>query len=253
MAGTENLEERVDGVERIDIGLRTEGVGSTEPPKSEGAGSAGAERRRAAKGRRSRPRAEGAGSAGAGAEKSGVGSTEQTKSGSGYEILGLDDLDRLRSTDGTLLLRPLRRRVGFRPFGINAWEAEQAGDQLIEPHREESGTEELYVVGARRGALHARRGDVRRTNGHARPRGPRKISLGDGRRARNDRARMRCRSRQGVHAFGLGGLLRRVRAAAGRRDRTGARDDARSTRSGARCVAGPVQRRVLRSARGRGR
>jgi tetratricopeptide (TPR) repeat protein len=64
----------------------------------------------------------------------------------GYEILALDDLDRLRSTDGTLLLRPLRRRLGFRPFGINAWEAERAGDQLIEPHREESGTEELYVV-----------------------------------------------------------------------------------------------------------
>ena len=75
---------------------------------------------------------------------SGVRSKEQTNSG--YEILGLDDLDRLRSTDGTLLLRPLRRRLGFQPFGINAWEAEQAGDQLIEPHREESGTEELYVV-----------------------------------------------------------------------------------------------------------
>jgi tetratricopeptide (TPR) repeat protein len=65
---------------------------------------------------------------------------------SGYEIIGLDDLDRLRSTDGTLLLRPLRRRLDFRPFGLNAWEAEQAGDQLIEPHREESGTEELYIV-----------------------------------------------------------------------------------------------------------
>jgi quercetin dioxygenase-like cupin family protein len=64
----------------------------------------------------------------------------------GYEILGLDDLDRLRSTDGTLLLRPLRRRVGFEPFGLNAWEGEVAGDQVIEPHRETSGTEELYVV-----------------------------------------------------------------------------------------------------------
>jgi quercetin dioxygenase-like cupin family protein len=64
----------------------------------------------------------------------------------GYEILGLDDLDRLRSTDGTLVLRPLRRRVGFEPFGLNAWEGEAAGDQVIEPHREASGTEELYVV-----------------------------------------------------------------------------------------------------------
>jgi hypothetical protein len=64
----------------------------------------------------------------------------------GYEILGLDDLDRLRSTDGTLLLRPVRRRLGFRPFGLNAWEGEEAGDRVIEPHREKNGTDELYVV-----------------------------------------------------------------------------------------------------------
>ena len=65
---------------------------------------------------------------------------------SGYEILRLDDLDRLRSTDGTLLLRPVRRQLGFQPFGLNAWEGEEAGDQVIEPHREQNGTEELYVV-----------------------------------------------------------------------------------------------------------
>jgi quercetin dioxygenase-like cupin family protein len=64
----------------------------------------------------------------------------------GYQILSLDDLDRHRSTDGTLLLRPLRRRIGVRPFGVNAWEAEQAGDLVIEPHREQNGDEELYVV-----------------------------------------------------------------------------------------------------------
>ena len=64
----------------------------------------------------------------------------------GYEILSLDDLERLESTDGTLLLRPLRRRVGFEPFGVNAWEGERPGDQVIEPHREEGGAEELYVV-----------------------------------------------------------------------------------------------------------
>jgi tetratricopeptide (TPR) repeat protein len=64
----------------------------------------------------------------------------------GYEILGLDDLDRLLSADGARYLRPLRRRLGFQPFGLNAWEAERAGDQVIEPHREESGTEELYLV-----------------------------------------------------------------------------------------------------------
>jgi tetratricopeptide (TPR) repeat protein len=65
---------------------------------------------------------------------------------SGYEILGLDDLERLRSTDGRLIMRPLRRCLGFRPFGLNAWEGEQTGDQVIEPHREDGGHEELYVV-----------------------------------------------------------------------------------------------------------
>jgi quercetin dioxygenase-like cupin family protein len=66
--------------------------------------------------------------------------------GDGYEILSLDELERLESTDGTLLLRPLRRRVGFEPFGVNAWEGERPGDQVIEPHREAGGAEELYVV-----------------------------------------------------------------------------------------------------------
>ncbi len=64
----------------------------------------------------------------------------------GYQIVSLDELDRVRSTDGKLLLRPLRRRIGFRPFGVNAWEGEQAGDLVIEPHREADGHEELYVV-----------------------------------------------------------------------------------------------------------
>ena len=109
--------------------------------------------------------------------------------GDGYEILGLDDLERLRSTDGTLLLRPLRRRLGFQPFGLNAWEGELAGDQVIEPHREESGTEELYVVVRGTARVHARRGDVRRFDGHARARAARHVPLGDGRRGRDDRAR----------------------------------------------------------------
>jgi len=65
----------------------------------------------------------------------------------GYEILSLDELDRLRSTDGRMVMLPLRRRLGFRPFGLNAWEGTQAGDQVIERHRElQNGHEELYVV-----------------------------------------------------------------------------------------------------------
>jgi hypothetical protein len=64
----------------------------------------------------------------------------------GYRVLSLDDLERLKSTDGTLTLLPLRRTVGFRPFGVNAWLGEHAGDHVIERHRERDGDEELYVV-----------------------------------------------------------------------------------------------------------
>jgi quercetin dioxygenase-like cupin family protein len=64
----------------------------------------------------------------------------------GYEVLSIDDLDRFSTPNGSQILRPLRRRLGFRPFGINVWVGEQAGDHVIEPHRESDGTEELYVV-----------------------------------------------------------------------------------------------------------
>jgi hypothetical protein len=64
----------------------------------------------------------------------------------GYEVLSIDDLDRYTTTAGTQVLRPLRRRLGFRPFGLNVWVGERAGDHVIEPHREPRGPEELYVV-----------------------------------------------------------------------------------------------------------
>ena len=64
----------------------------------------------------------------------------------GYRVLALDDLERLTSTDGTLTLLPLRRTLGFQPFGVNAWLGAEPGDHVIERHREQGGDEELYVV-----------------------------------------------------------------------------------------------------------
>jgi quercetin dioxygenase-like cupin family protein len=72
----------------------------------------------------------------------GAGSTEPA----GYEILSLDDLDRVPYRGSGEVLRPLRRRLGFRAFGVNAWSAEATGDKLIPPHEEDSEQEELYVV-----------------------------------------------------------------------------------------------------------
>jgi hypothetical protein len=65
----------------------------------------------------------------------------------GYEILSIDDLDRYAppSEDGPVLM-PLRRRVGFRPFGVNCWTASKVGGHVIERHYERDGDEELYVV-----------------------------------------------------------------------------------------------------------
>ena len=66
---------------------------------------------------------------------------------SGYQVLALDDLDRLRSTDGRMVMLPLRRRLGFQAFGVNAWEGTRAGDQVVDGHREtQNRHEELYVV-----------------------------------------------------------------------------------------------------------
>lgn len=47
---------------------------------------------------------------------------------------------------GTLQWVPLRRRLGIRAFGTNAYRAAEAGDTVIEEHLESPGQEELYVV-----------------------------------------------------------------------------------------------------------
>ena len=62
---------------------------------------------------------------------------------SGYTILSLDELEPVPHRDSNLLA--VRDALGFRAAGINAWRAD-AGGQLIPPHEEVSGNEELYVV-----------------------------------------------------------------------------------------------------------
>ena len=64
----------------------------------------------------------------------------------GYEILSLDDLDRVPYRGSGEVLRPLRNRLGFQAFGVNVWSADAAGDKLIPPHEEDSEQEELYAV-----------------------------------------------------------------------------------------------------------
>jgi mannose-6-phosphate isomerase-like protein (cupin superfamily) len=67
-----------------------------------------------------------------------------------YEVTRLDDLDRIPVGEHGLLWRPVRRRLGIEAFGVNAYTAEEAGQEVVE-HHDETGTgagkhEELYVV-----------------------------------------------------------------------------------------------------------
>ena len=63
----------------------------------------------------------------------------------GYHIVRIDELDRIPVSHG-LEWRPIRRRLGIRAFGINAYTAAQVGDCVVEEHSEGSGHEEVYVV-----------------------------------------------------------------------------------------------------------
>jgi quercetin dioxygenase-like cupin family protein len=64
----------------------------------------------------------------------------------GYVVLSVDELDRYQQSDESAVLLPLRRRVGFEPFGVNAWTASGPGAHVIGRHAERGGDEELYVV-----------------------------------------------------------------------------------------------------------
>jgi len=61
----------------------------------------------------------------------------------GYTILTLDELETASHRGSNLI--PVRHELGFQPAGVNAWIAD-AGGQLIPPHEEDSGNEELYAV-----------------------------------------------------------------------------------------------------------
>lgn len=62
---------------------------------------------------------------------------------SSYNLVSLDDIERV-SYQGSNLI-PVRHTLGFRPAGTNAWEADKGG-QLVPPHEEDPGSEEMYVV-----------------------------------------------------------------------------------------------------------
>lgn len=71
----------------------------------------------------------------------------------GWEVGRLDELDSLPGP-GTLRWTPVRRRFGLTAFGINAYAATEAGQDVVEPHTERTlGHEEVYAVVAGRASF----------------------------------------------------------------------------------------------------
>jgi hypothetical protein len=60
------------------------------------------------------------------------------------KTLRIDEVDGLPVL-GTLRWRPVRKTLGITAFGINAYTAENAGDEVVEDHTEQT-EEEAYVV-----------------------------------------------------------------------------------------------------------
>jgi tetratricopeptide (TPR) repeat protein len=64
----------------------------------------------------------------------------------GYEVASLTGIESVQGP-GTLRWTPLRKHLGITAFGINAYTATEAGQDVVEEHTEERlGHEEVYVV-----------------------------------------------------------------------------------------------------------
>ncbi|MBA2643370.1 MAG: hypothetical protein H0U82_10645 [Actinobacteria bacterium] len=64
-----------------------------------------------------------------------------------WRTIKLEDIEPIPVVGGKLLWRPLRRTLDIGAFGINAYVAPQAGDDVVEEHEESAlGHEEVYIV-----------------------------------------------------------------------------------------------------------
>jgi tetratricopeptide (TPR) repeat protein len=65
----------------------------------------------------------------------------------GYGIARIEEVDAYPIPDQQgLTWRPVRRHFDIRSFGVNAYTAADAGERVVEEHREQGGHDELYVV-----------------------------------------------------------------------------------------------------------
>jgi hypothetical protein len=60
-----------------------------------------------------------------------------------YNVVHIDEIERASYLGSNLI--PIRYTLGFRAAGTSGWAADTGG-QLVPPHEEDAGSEELYVV-----------------------------------------------------------------------------------------------------------
>ena len=61
-----------------------------------------------------------------------------------YEVRRLDEFEAVAVSGEGITWRPVRRTLGIRAFGINAYTADEPGETVIEDHTEETiGHEEV--------------------------------------------------------------------------------------------------------------
>ena len=64
-----------------------------------------------------------------------------------WQSVRIEEIDQIPVVGGTLLWHPVRRTLDIGAFGINAYSAPNAGDDVVEEHTEDTyGHEEVYVV-----------------------------------------------------------------------------------------------------------
>jgi len=64
-----------------------------------------------------------------------------------WRSVHLDEIEAISVVSDTLVWRPIRRTLDVGAFGINAYVAQNAGDDVVERHDESAlGHEEVYVV-----------------------------------------------------------------------------------------------------------
>src|ERR671937_230861 len=67
-----------------------------------------------------------------------------------FEVVSIDELDRIPVSGADVTWRPVRRKLGITAFGVNAYTGE-SGENVVEKHTEgRLRHEELYVVVAGR-------------------------------------------------------------------------------------------------------